>query len=312
MNIKLNIGLYIQIGVLILQIIFALLYFYKISKKEKIIKQEQKKLNDRQKEIAKEEKWLNEETGRHEEKVLRLENEIHELEQERMNILLNGNEESREAAAAYVSTLEQAYLDAETEYLGKVAAIKENIQSEQILLDKIKEDRLLAIEAVRKEKQISNEKENYSLILSDSELADIQILNNLKKSLSQPRILSMLIWNQYYQPLAKKKFAEILGSKTICGIYKITNQQTGECYIGQSVDVDKRFKEHLKCGLGIDTPIGNKLYKAMNQYGIQNFTFELIREADKKDLDKLEQYYISLYQADKYGYNGRVQIRGKK
>ena len=312
MNIKLNIGLYIQIGVLILQIIFALLYFYKISKKEKIIKQEQKKLNDRQKEIAKEEKWLNEETGRHEEKVLRLENEIHELEQERMNILLNGNEESREAAAAYVSTLEQAYLDAETEYLGKVAALNENLKNEQSLLDKIKEDRLLAIEAVRKEKQISNEKENYSLILSDSELADIQILNNLKKSLSQPRILSMLIWNQYYQPLAKKKFAEILGSKTICGIYKITNQQTGECYIGQSVDVDKRFKEHLKCGLGIDTPIGNKLYKAMNQYGIQNFTFELIREADKKDLDKLEQYYISLYQADKYGYNGRVQIKGKK
>jgi hypothetical protein len=46
----------------------------------------------------------------------------------------------------------------------------------------------------------------------------------------------------------------ILGTKTICGIYKITNLNTNMCYIGQAVDMATRWKTHCKCGLGIDTP----------------------------------------------------------
>ena len=29
------------------------------------------------------------------------------------------------------------------------------------------------------------------------------------------------------------------------GIYKITNKITGDCYIGQSIDIEKRWKEHI-------------------------------------------------------------------
>ena len=50
----------------------------------------------------------------------------------------------------------------------------------------------------------------------------------------------MAIWQAYYQPIAKKKFPKILGKTDICGIYKITNQETGECYIGQAVDIRRR------------------------------------------------------------------------
>jgi len=51
----------------------------------------------------------------------------------------------------------------------------------------------------------------------------------------------MLIWQTYWQPLAKVKFPIILKDKTKMGIYKITNSQTGECYIGQAVDIYKRW-----------------------------------------------------------------------
>ena len=79
----------------------------------------------------------------------------------------------------------------------------------------------------------------------------------------------MLIWQTYWQPLAKKQFPLILKSTEIkTGIYKITNLSTGDCYIGQAIDINKRWKEHCKCGLGIDTPLGNKLYKAMMDYGL--------------------------------------------
>ena len=105
-------------------------------------------------------------------------------------------------------------------------------------------------------------------------------------------------------PIAKNKFPKILSStKEVCGIYKITNQKTGECYIGQAVDVRKRWFDHAKAGLGIDTPQGNKLYAAMQEYGLDNFSFELLEECGQADLDKKEKYFIELYQANITGYN---------
>lgn len=68
----------------------------------------------------------------------------------------------------------------------------------------------------------------------------------------------------------------VVGSTTSCGIYKITNLVTEEIYIGQSVNISDRFKSHIKCGLGIDAPSTNKLYNNMQQYGVWNFTFEVL------------------------------------
>ena len=113
----------------------------------------------------------------------------------------------------------------------------------------------------------------------------------------------MIIWSAYYQGIAKKVFPKILGTENVCGIYKITNQKTGECYIGQSVDCKKRWSEHLKAALGIDTPAGNKLYKAMQEYGIENFSFELLESCKSSELNQKEKYFINLYAADTLGYN---------
>ena len=75
------------------------------------------------------------------------------------------------------------------------------------------------------------------------------------------------------------------------------------CYIGQAKDIDDRWKEHMKCGLGIDTPVGNKLYQAMKEIGPENFTFELLEACPIEQLDEKEKFYIELYQAKDYGYN---------
>jgi group I intron endonuclease len=113
----------------------------------------------------------------------------------------------------------------------------------------------------------------------------------------------MLVWQTYWQPIAKKQFPLILQDKTKCGIYKITNLITDECYIGQSNDIYRRWSDHCKCGLGIDTPVGNKLYKAIQEYGLENFTFELLVECSQDELNEKEKYFIELYQADTFGYN---------
>ena len=113
----------------------------------------------------------------------------------------------------------------------------------------------------------------------------------------------MLIWSTYFQKDMTALCNRILGTDTVTGIYKITNQENGKCYIGQSVDVSKRWKDHAKCGLGIDTPQGNKLYKDMQEVGIWNFSWELLEQCPREQLNEKEKYYIDLYQSQDFGYN---------
>lgn len=97
----------------------------------------------------------------------------------------------------------------------------------------------------------------------------------------------------------------ILGTSTVSGIYKITNQLTDAYYIGQAVDIATRWKTHAKCGLGIDTPASNKLYQNMQEYGLENFTFEVLEKCPSLELNAKEKFYIDLYQADKYSLNSK-------
>ena len=113
----------------------------------------------------------------------------------------------------------------------------------------------------------------------------------------------MLIWSTYFQKDMTTLCNRILGLNTITGIYKITNQINNKCYVGQSVDISKRWKDHAKCGLGIDAPQGNKLYKDMQEIGIWNFSWELLEACPREQLNEKEKYYINLYQSQDFGYN---------
>ena len=102
------------------------------------------------------------------------------------------------------------------------------------------------------------------------------MLENLKTSFHTPVVLSKLIWTQYFQKQMTELCDRVLGKKTICGIYKITNLLTEQCYIGQSVNISDRWKQHCKSGLGIEASATNKLYNSMQKDGVWNFSFELL------------------------------------
>lgn len=210
------------------------------------------------------------------------------------------------AADNYVDQMQQRYLAADAAYTEKLASLKEQYETTAASLENLKETRKAAYEAILKQQEVKNNKQNYCLLPSSIDLDDIHTLEKIKTTLHHPRILSMLIWQTYWQPIAKKQFPIILQDKTKMGIYKITNLQTDQCYIGQAVDVYKRWNQHCKAGLGIDTPVGNKLYKAIQEYGLQNFAFELIIQCSQEDLNEKERYFIELYQSDLYGYNGQA------
>ena len=194
------------------------------------------------------------------------------------------------------------------QYEYQLDLLRQEVQAAAASLQTLKQTRKAAYQSLLRQKEIKNKIDDYRLVPSNVELSDIKKLEKVKMELAKPRILSMLIWQTYWQPLAKVRFPVILKDKTKMGIYKITNIETNECYIGQAVDIYKRWNQHCKAGLGIDTPPGNKLYKAMQEYGLQNFTFEILLECNRDELNEKEKYFISLYQADTYGYNSNIGV----
>ena len=84
-------------------------------------------------------------------------------------------------------------------------------------------------------------------------------------------------------------------------IYKITNKINGKCYIGQTTDYNRRFREHKS--LGYDSKEKDKaLYLAFKKYGIENFDFEVI-EDKTVNYNEREKYWIAYYNAYTNGYN---------
>lgn len=211
-------------------------------------------------------------------------------------VLNNKYKETEKEFDENIANLEKAYSNLQLKLLAEADECKAD-------LDKIKSTRAAAIEAARREKEIEADLSFYCIDISDTDKADIAKLNSLKPSLNKPRILSMLIWTTFVRDQLKSLTNNILGSGDKIGIYKITNITTKECYIGQARSVRERWIEHCKAGLGIDTPAANLLYKAMSDYGIWNFSFELLEECPIDQLNEKEKYYIDLYDSYNFGYN---------
>ena len=87
------------------------------------------------------------------------------------------------------------------------------------------------------------------------------------------------------------------------GIYKITSNDTGKCYIGQSIDIETRWMQHITAAK-YETD-NNKFYNALRKYGYENFTYEIIEECEKAQeaLDERERYWIEYYDSYNNGYN---------
>jgi group I intron endonuclease len=86
-------------------------------------------------------------------------------------------------------------------------------------------------------------------------------------------------------------------------IYKITNKINDKCYIGKTcLTIQERFKQHCSDCLKRNEE-HRPLYKAMQKYGFQNFSIELIEECDVEKLSDRETYWINYYNSYHYGYN---------
>ena len=86
-------------------------------------------------------------------------------------------------------------------------------------------------------------------------------------------------------------------------IYKITNNINGKIYIGKTMrSIKQRWKEHL-ANIKKEECKNRPLYRAINKYGVENFSIEEIEECSDIILSDREKYWIEYYNSFKNGYN---------
>lgn len=93
------------------------------------------------------------------------------------------------------------------------------------------------------------------------------------------------------------------------GIYKIENNINHKIYIGQSIDIEKRWLCHKFLGQNLkDYDTSYYIHAALNKYGIENFKFSIIETCKPEELNDREMYWISQYNTyidnpNSWGYN---------
>lgn len=195
--------------------------------------------------------------------------------------------------------------DATSEYQKQVEAKQEELAA---LLEQLATERSIVESAIEANKRAAAEKDKadfYRLVLSEEDKKEIMELKELLVHFRNPEPLNKVIWKTYYEKPYTDLIGRVVGPGVKTGIYKITNIESGMCYVGQAANIADRWKQHIKRGMGAEAPTQNKLYPAMLKEGVENFTFEIIEECSRADLNEREKYWIEYFQGMEFGYNMR-------
>ena len=169
---------------------------------------------------------------------------------------------------------------------------------------KILDDRFAALvqplQLYEKEQQ---QKLYYTVQIPEEYHGDINyLLTAVAEKVRHPDIISKLVWTEYIKP-AMDETTKRLNIEEKSGIYKITNIDTGKCYIGKSTNVKKRLQDHYKAAVGIQSIADQAIHHAMLDEGLWNWTIEVIHYCDKEQLNDEEKYYIDFFKSQEWGYN---------
>lgn len=224
------------------------------------------------------------------------------------------NEKMSNASEAMSKQYEQAKQIAENDYLETLKdcanSFTSQINDKKNELKKVQDELAdlvqklnSAVEANKRAEEIKQKQDFYRLQLTAIDLDEIKRLREVEPYLREKEPLNKVIWKVYYEKPYTDLIGRVVGTGIHTGIYKITNIENQMCYVGQAVNIADRWKQHIKRGIGAEAPTRNKLYPAMLEIGVENFTFEIVEECDKSKLNEREDYWQEFFHAKDFGYS---------
>lgn len=191
----------------------------------------------------------------------------------------------------------------ETQYQETVANLMEQYKVLEGNVALMRATNDAAVAAAKRAAEMTDQQDYYRIQLSAADLHEIELLRQVEPYLRDKEPLNKVIWKCYYEKPTTDMIGRVVGSGAHTGIYKITEIASGKCYVGQAANISDRWKQHIKRGVGADTPTRNKLYPAMIAAGPENFTFEVVEECDRALLDEREDYWQDYFKAKEFGYS---------
>ena len=94
-----------------------------------------------------------------------------------------------------------------------------------------------------------------------------------------------------YEDVFSMKKAILKDNAGKAGIYMFTNKTTGDIYVGQSIDLRKRFLNYFNLSY-IHKRNELVINRALIKHGYSNFSLTILEYCDKSDLDVREQHYF--------------------
>ena len=224
------------------------------------------------------------------------------------------NEKMEQAAETISNKYKEMEKKAEQEYLNSLAdytksfSVKLDLKNRELIeieerLSDLSAKVDAAVEASKRAEELRVKQDFYRLNLSDADIEEISRLREVTPYLRNSEPLNKVIWKVYYEKPTTDLIGRVVGTGTHTGIYKITNIKSQKCYVGQAANIADRWKQHIKRGIGAETPTRNKLYPAMLEEGIENFTFEIVEEVDRSLLNDREDYWQNYFHAKDFGYS---------
>jgi len=213
--------------------------------------------------------------------------------------------------------LKTKYIKFEREELEKEHKFRQevqtNIEAAQKSQDNILADTLYQqqryealLEPLRQYEMEQQERLFYTIQVPDEYKDDINFLiTTVSQKVQHPDVINKLVWAEYVKPYIDGTFKRV-GIEDKPGIYKITNIDSGKCYIGKSTNVKKRITDHFKSSIGIKTIADQAVHHEIWKTGFWNWTIEVIIYCEKEQLNELEKYYIDFFKSQEFGYNKNV------
>lgn len=108
---------------------------------------------------------------------------------------------------------------------------------------------------------------------------------------SNPLVNNQIDYIKIYENVFDMKKNIFNENKGKSGIYMLTNKLKEETYIGQSIDISKRFKNYLNPSY-LKRSSSYKISRALIKYGYSNFSLTILEYCEKSNLLIKEKYYF--------------------